>query len=147
MRNWIFVLMLLIFNNLNAQVSYEALITDFYSSLNEGDSLKLKSYFNEGAFVKHIERDTSYVFEVDEFLKVCSSFADSTYQEEILHINYDYNSNVYGYVEYIEVFYKFYLNGEYHHCGVDQFVMSTNGYTPNYIDAIYSVPGECYEEI
>lgn len=144
MKKYVTVILILLFPIVYAQNPADNVVRGFYEVLNSGDSLKIRNYFHTDALIEHMDGDTSYTLNLDEFLGVSPKFKSKIFQEEILHI--DYKMGLQGYVEYVKVYFKFFHNGEYSHCGVDHFVFSVDEKFHAYIDKIYSVPCNCWEE-
>lgn len=112
----------------------------FYQFLNEGDSIQLESFFLPGAFVKHVEGDTSYSFDVASFMGICPKFKSGMFKEEIEIIQ---SSNEFKSLHTVEVAFRFFLNGKFHHCGTDILVWSYSPDKGYKIESIYSSDNDC----
>lgn len=127
-----------------AQQSLEAEIINFYKDLNAGDSAAVRAYFHENAVVQHMEQDTSFSFDLDGFLGICPKFKSGLFKEEILHTEWFPGSG--GYVNLVRVYFKFYYEGLYHHCGLDEFIISYDmREQTTKIEKVLSTERECYE--
>ncbi len=129
----------LLFYSAKAQMNMEEHIKEFYTTLNKGDSIKLKSFFHEDAVIENLEDDTSYSFNVEGFLKVCEKFSTGKYQENILL----YIENPYLYdFQTFDVYFEFFIDGKLLFCGMDHFVFSLKN-NEFKILKIYSINSNC----
>ena len=90
----------------------------FYSALNEGDSLKLKSFFHENSMITHVGKDTTFAYDVEGFLGVCPAFKSGMFNEKVHSI---IALEVSPQIFTVQVEFRFFLNGKYSHCGIDHF--------------------------
>jgi ketosteroid isomerase-like protein len=145
MKKGLIVFLILFTFQVEAQVHPANVVEKFYEDLNTGDSLTIRSYFHDDAMIKHLSKDSSFSFTIDEFMYAVPDFKSKTYQEEIIHINYDIASTKFA--DLVEVEYKFYLNGEFHHCGSDVFIMTLDDSLGSMkIQQVLTSEGECWEQ-
>lgn len=124
MKKWLAIVVVLVcWSNAEAQSSDVNFIEQFYADLNTGDSAKIRSYFFDDAVIRHIDKDTSYSFDLDGFMGVAPKFESKKFQEEIIHIEFYKHG---GLANMVEVYFKFFLDGEYHHCGSDIFYITVD---------------------
>jgi hypothetical protein len=101
-----------------AQADLIKLNKNFYSALNEGDSLGLSKYFHEDGMVTHVGKDTTFGYDLGGFLEVCNSFKSGMFNEKVKSIiALEVTPQIYT----VQVEFQFYVNGKYSHCGIDHF--------------------------
>ncbi|MBD3637505.1 MAG: nuclear transport factor 2 family protein [Crocinitomicaceae bacterium] len=110
---------------------------EFYDALNRGDSLGVLDFLSEDVMVKHFEEDTSFEFNLSGFMTICPKFKTGYFREDFKIIH----ENGYPGVDIVEVYFEFYLDGEFRYCGTDM-VFWEHGR----IARIYSYVDECDSE-
>ena len=127
------------------QVHPANIVKDFYNDLNSGDSTKIRSYFFDDAVIKHIGSDTSYSFTIDEFMVVAPMFRSKKFHEEILSIDLD--APISQFANVVQVEYRAYLNGAFHHCGSDVFILTVDdSIYGTKIQRVLTTDGDCWEK-
>ncbi|MCB9222956.1 MAG: nuclear transport factor 2 family protein [Crocinitomicaceae bacterium] len=145
MKQSIVVFLVLLASNLIAQVHPATIVEEFYEDLNSGDSSKIRSYFFDEAVIEHLDKDTTYGFTIDGFMTIAPKFKSKMYQEEILHIDMTIPPSFLAYTVIVD--FKFFFNGEYHHCGQDIFmVQTTSDYRSSKFLKVISMDTECWEQ-
>jgi ketosteroid isomerase-like protein len=89
-----------------------------YGYLNAGDSAKVSSFFHEDAYIMHVGNDTTFGFNVGDFLGVCPRFKSGVFQEKVHSM---IALEVAPQIVTVKVEFMFYYNGKYSHCGIDHY--------------------------
>ena len=89
-----------------------------YDYLNAGDSAKVSSFFHEDAYVMHVGKDTTFGFDLGEFLGVCPQFKSGLLQEKVHSM---IALEVAPLIYTVKVEFEFYYDGKYSHCGIDHY--------------------------
>jgi hypothetical protein len=115
----------------------------FYQALNSGDSLDISMFLSKELVVEHMELDTSFSFDYNQFMTICDKFKSGKFREEIKIVQESISNSL---VSIVEVDFSFYLNDTLDHCGTDVFVWKVSkeaGVTSSRIFNIYSTPVDC----
>jgi SnoaL-like domain len=110
----------------------------FYDALNQGDSVMVRSYLSKDVQIIHYEDDTSYSFDLESFLPICSKFEKGLYHENFRVM---YETGFPG-TDIIEVAFEFILDGVRDHCGRD--ILYWDEFK---ITAIHSYSTPCESEV
>lgn len=122
------------------QEDFEQRVRNLYETLNTGDSAMVSSFFHENAIISHLENDSVYSFNKEGFMTICPKFASGKFREEVLHVEI---KTYRGGLFYADVYFRFYLNGDYSHCGVDHLCwVKKDGQLA--VETLYSFYAPCY---
>lgn len=130
MKKIIFFLLIMAAANTSAQTkksgeSPKDFVEEFFKAFHEQDTLALKNMASEGVQLQSISINTegkkllnSEPFE--HFLKSIASIpADSEFEERLLNFKVEEN----GPLAVVNTAYEFYYNGNFSHCGVNNFTL------------------------
>ncbi len=117
-----------------AQKDLEQKTLAFMDDLNSGDSLKIRSYFLEQAIITHVDSDTLLYLNLDDFLTVAPKFESRQFQENFYKIDVREFKNG---LAYVDVFFRFFIDGEMAFSGVDHVVWVLRG-EEMFIESIHS---------
>ncbi|HET8753212.1 MAG TPA: nuclear transport factor 2 family protein [Salinimicrobium sp.] len=127
MKQILIFLTLISFISVNAQQedrqAVQETIETFFKGFHEQDSVLIRSVVNDKVVMQSIGQDKNgetvlHEADFNEFLKsIISIPADKSFQEVL----YSYSINVDGNMANAWTPYSFYFNGEFSHCGVNNF--------------------------
>ncbi|UKN01738.1 nuclear transport factor 2 family protein [Paracrocinitomix mangrovi] len=143
MRNLLTVIAFFGMHGVYAQTTSKIETERFYEYLNKGDSVSISAMLSETATIQHVEGDSSFSFNKEGFLGICSKFRSGKFKEEI-EIVADFEE-MYSQISTVTVFFKFYLNGELNHCGTDLFIWNSTK-TGHKIEQVISTPCDCKQQ-
>lgn len=93
-----------------------------YDALNNGDSLTVLSFLSKDVVIQHYEKDTSFALGLEQFMTIIPKFKSGLYREEFeITVETGYPGT-----SIVNVDFRFFLDGKFHHCGKDVVVWKSD---------------------